>query len=167
LQLGESSNQLIISNCTSLFLLAASSITWSWAPEKWIPWRQVPKSTWVSIQKDLQMEVSTSIVYQSSSTMNCLFLFSFFLWLTCPPVLRTGLRLGNIVPDFSCSTTHGEWDSFHEWKKGEWNLNSEGVLRGSTLRSKYYKSLSFKGAGEFLSLSVLIVYCFLSFFHEL
>ena len=30
-----------------------------------------------------------------------------------------GLRLGNIVPDFSCETTHGHWDSFHEWKKGK------------------------------------------------
>jgi hypothetical protein len=29
------------------------------------------------------------------------------------------LRLGNIVPDFSCSTTLGDWESFHEWKKGE------------------------------------------------
>lgn len=27
------------------------------------------------------------------------------------------LRLGNIVPDFSCDTTHGKWDSFLEWKK--------------------------------------------------
>jgi len=30
-----------------------------------------------------------------------------------------GLRLGNIVPDFSCETTHGYWESFHEWKKGK------------------------------------------------
>ena len=30
-----------------------------------------------------------------------------------------GLRLGNIVPDFSCDTTHGPIKSFHEWKKGK------------------------------------------------
>lgn len=30
-----------------------------------------------------------------------------------------GLRLGNIVPDFAAETTHGNWDSFHEWKKGK------------------------------------------------
>lgn len=29
------------------------------------------------------------------------------------------LRLGNIVPDFSCETTQGDWESFHEWKKGK------------------------------------------------
>ena len=29
------------------------------------------------------------------------------------------LRLGNIVPDFAADTTHGKWDSFHEWKKGK------------------------------------------------
>ena len=33
-----------------------------------------------------------------------------------------GLRLGNIVPDFSCETTQGKWDSFHEWKKGKWAI---------------------------------------------
>jgi len=32
------------------------------------------------------------------------------------------LRLGNIVPDFSCDTTQGKWDSFHEWKKGKWAI---------------------------------------------
>lgn len=31
-----------------------------------------------------------------------------------------GLRLGNIVPDFSAETTQGKWESFHEWKKGQW-----------------------------------------------
>ena len=29
------------------------------------------------------------------------------------------LRLGNIIPDFSCETTQGDWESFHEWKKGK------------------------------------------------
>jgi hypothetical protein len=29
------------------------------------------------------------------------------------------LRLGNIIPDFSAETTQGNWDSFHEWKKGK------------------------------------------------
>jgi hypothetical protein len=29
------------------------------------------------------------------------------------------LRLGNIVPDFSCDTTQGHWDSFHKWKEGK------------------------------------------------
>ena len=29
-----------------------------------------------------------------------------------------GLRLGNIVPDFAMETTQGNFDSFHEWKKG-------------------------------------------------
>lgn len=29
------------------------------------------------------------------------------------------LRLGNIIPDFSAETTHGKWESFHEWKKGK------------------------------------------------
>ena len=33
-----------------------------------------------------------------------------------------GIRLGNIVPDFSCETTHGTWESFHEWKKGKWAI---------------------------------------------
>lgn len=33
-----------------------------------------------------------------------------------------GLRLGNIVPDFSAETTHGKWESFHEWKKGKWAI---------------------------------------------
>ena len=32
------------------------------------------------------------------------------------------LRLGNIAPDFACETTHGHWDSFHEWKKGKWAI---------------------------------------------
>ena len=32
------------------------------------------------------------------------------------------LRLGNIVPDFSAETTHGTWESFHEWKKGKWAI---------------------------------------------
>lgn len=32
----------------------------------------------------------------------------------------TGLRLGNIVPDFSADTTQGKWESFHKWKKGKW-----------------------------------------------
>jgi hypothetical protein len=30
------------------------------------------------------------------------------------------LRLGNVVPDFSCETTQGKWDSFLEWKKVSW-----------------------------------------------
>ena len=33
-----------------------------------------------------------------------------------------GLRLGNIVPDFSMETTQGNFDSFHEWKKGKWAI---------------------------------------------
>lgn len=33
-----------------------------------------------------------------------------------------GLRLGNIVPDFSMETTHGNFDSFHEWKKDKWAI---------------------------------------------
>jgi 1-Cys peroxiredoxin 6 len=32
------------------------------------------------------------------------------------------IRLGNVVPDFSCETTHGYWESFHEWKKGKWAI---------------------------------------------
>lgn len=28
-----------------------------------------------------------------------------------------GLRLGNVVPDFSAETTQGPIESFHEWKK--------------------------------------------------
>ena len=32
------------------------------------------------------------------------------------------VRLGNIVPDFSCETTHGSWDSFLDWKKGKWAI---------------------------------------------
>ena len=30
------------------------------------------------------------------------------------------MRLGNIVPDFSCSTTQGDWPSFHEWIGDGW-----------------------------------------------
>ncbi len=33
-----------------------------------------------------------------------------------------GIRLGNIVPDFQAETTHGTWNSFHEWKKGKWAI---------------------------------------------
>jgi hypothetical protein len=33
-----------------------------------------------------------------------------------------GLRLGNIVPDFKAETTHGPFESFHEWKKGKWAI---------------------------------------------
>lgn len=33
-----------------------------------------------------------------------------------------GIRLGNIVPDFSAETTHGSMKSFHEWKKGKWAI---------------------------------------------
>ena len=33
------------------------------------------------------------------------------------------LRLGNIIPDFSAETTHGKWESFHEWKKGKVNTS--------------------------------------------
>lgn len=33
-----------------------------------------------------------------------------------------GVRLGNIVPDFSAETTQGHWDSFHEWKKDSWAI---------------------------------------------
>jgi 1-Cys peroxiredoxin 6 len=33
-----------------------------------------------------------------------------------------GLRLGNVVPDFSAETTHGPMESFHEWKKGKWAI---------------------------------------------
>lgn len=33
-----------------------------------------------------------------------------------------GLRLGNIVPDFSMDTTLGNFDSFHEWKAGKWAI---------------------------------------------
>jgi len=32
------------------------------------------------------------------------------------------LRLGNIVPDFSCDTTQGPWESFHKWKEGKWAI---------------------------------------------
>ena len=32
----------------------------------------------------------------------------------------TGLRLGNVVPDFAAETTQGKIDSFHEWKKGKY-----------------------------------------------
>ena len=32
------------------------------------------------------------------------------------------LRLGNIVPDFSCNTTQGEWASFHEWLGDSWGI---------------------------------------------
>ena len=38
------------------------------------------------------------------------------------PTTRRQLRLGNIVPDFAADTTHGKWDSFHEWKKGKWAI---------------------------------------------
>ena len=37
-------------------------------------------------------------------------------------VSPTGIRLGNIVPDFAADTTHGTFDSFHEWKKGKWAI---------------------------------------------
>lgn len=30
-----------------------------------------------------------------------------------------GLRLGNVVPDFSCETTQGPIESFHKWKEGK------------------------------------------------
>merc|ERR1719454_1473444 len=34
----------------------------------------------------------------------------------------SGIRLGNIVPDFAAETTQGKWKSFHEWKKGKWAI---------------------------------------------
>jgi len=34
----------------------------------------------------------------------------------------TQLRLGNICPDFSAETTHGDMPSFHEWKKDCWAI---------------------------------------------
>jgi hypothetical protein len=38
-------------------------------------------------------------------------------------LIETGvLRLGNIVPDFSCDTTQGEWPSFHEWLGTSWGI---------------------------------------------
>ncbi len=36
--------------------------------------------------------------------------------------MDSGLRLGNIVPDFSTETMHGNFDSFHKWKKGKWAI---------------------------------------------
>lgn len=33
-----------------------------------------------------------------------------------------GIRLGNIVPDFPMETTHGDFDSFLDWKKGKWAI---------------------------------------------
>eukprot|EP00547_Thalassionema_nitzschioides_P011138 CAMPEP_0194263776 /NCGR_PEP_ID=MMETSP0158-20130606/47239_1 /TAXON_ID=33649 /ORGANISM="Thalassionema nitzschioides, Strain L26-B" /LENGTH=294 /DNA_ID=CAMNT_0039003985 /DNA_START=142 /DNA_END=1026 /DNA_ORIENTATION=+ len=33
-----------------------------------------------------------------------------------------GLRLGNVVPDFSADTTQGKMYSFHEWKEGKWAI---------------------------------------------
>jgi len=33
-----------------------------------------------------------------------------------------GLRLGNVVPDFSAETTQGPMKSFHEWKKDAWAI---------------------------------------------
>mmetsp|Transcript_29934 Transcript_29934/g.50371 ORF Transcript_29934/g.50371 Transcript_29934/m.50371 type:complete len:289 (-) Transcript_29934:193-1059(-) len=32
------------------------------------------------------------------------------------------LRLGNLVPDFSCDTTQGKWTSFHEWLGTSWGI---------------------------------------------
>lgn len=32
------------------------------------------------------------------------------------------LRLGNVVPDFSAQTTHGDMPSFHEWIDGSWAI---------------------------------------------
>ena len=34
----------------------------------------------------------------------------------------SNIRLGNIVPDFKAETTHGDMESFHEWKKGKWAI---------------------------------------------
>merc|ERR1719198_1919615 len=34
----------------------------------------------------------------------------------------TGLRLGNVVPDFVMDTTQGKFPSFHGWKKGKWAI---------------------------------------------
>jgi 1-Cys peroxiredoxin 6 len=41
----------------------------------------------------------------------------------CGDVDETGvLRLGNLVPDFSCDTTQGKWTSFHEWLGTSWGI---------------------------------------------
>ena len=32
------------------------------------------------------------------------------------------LRLGNVVPDFSAQTTHGDMPSWHEWIDGSWAI---------------------------------------------
>jgi hypothetical protein len=56
------------------------------------------------------------------------------------------LRLGNIVPDFSCETTQGNWDSFHEWKKGK-------VIETNIVILLYHLSIAF------LVCLIVVLYC--------
>ena len=43
-----------------------------------------------------------------------------------------GLRLGNVVPDFSCDTTQGYMKSFHSWKKGKVRAKGKIEIRFSS-----------------------------------
>jgi AhpC/TSA family len=91
------------------------------------PWRVVPKSTCHCILKDPPTDVSryrsfvltthlpdqigavVCAVQQCRTNSHCFF-------------SSKAIRLGNIVPDFGADTTHGPFESFHEWKKGKWAI---------------------------------------------
>ena len=101
---------------------------WTNHPRFFIPHRtissRVPRPTWiftVSMKSRWKGDSCTIIVSSEFDELT-----TFMTLNPCIPFHSTaeastdgGLRLGNIVPDFSCETTHGHWDSFHEWKKGK------------------------------------------------
>jgi hypothetical protein len=86
----------------------------------------VPKSTCHCIRKDQQTDVSRCV----SSAWATYPSQPFPGTLCCEVVLNNShgflssaaIRLGNIVPDFGADTTHGPFESFHEWKKGKWAI---------------------------------------------
>jgi hypothetical protein len=72
-------------------------------------------------QQQLQFQVVRS--FSTSSTMDTMETGT-KMYMSLYPEGSTdgGLRLGNVVPDFSADTTHGPIKSFHEWKKGKWAI---------------------------------------------
>lgn len=86
---------------------------------------QEPKCTWTcTVSENRRREKGDLTVWNKAwkthtSPRSIIYRFSLD---TAEASTDGGLRLGNVIPDFSCDTTHGHWDSFHEWKKGKVGL---------------------------------------------
>jgi len=66
-------------------------------------------------QDDVQVKSTGKVSSMETGT-------NFYMSLYPENSTDNALRLGNIVPDFKCETTQGDWPSFHEWKKGKWAI---------------------------------------------